>query len=156
VKKKIMLATIAVLASGCGPEVDPAEDDPPGVLEYEMPDAKFYRLDRRVEMVGVNPAADSSGCGLLTDRAYEDLMGALEGLDPDAEYDWPECEYSPVSLVHLEGFTHSPFGCSWYCCHPDLSKIALVYFAVGSTFDGPDPNINGEIYVALEPDVPCP
>jgi hypothetical protein len=32
----------------------------------------------------------------------------------------------------------------------------LVYFAVGSSLHGPDPNIDGEIYVALEPDMPCP
>ncbi len=156
--KAIVISTLTAAIAGCGPEVgdDGDEDEPPGTLEYEMPVAKFYRLDRRVDMVGVDPAVDSSGCGFLTDRAYQDLVGALERLDPDAEYDWPECEYDPEASVYLDDFTHSPFGCSWYCCHPDLLNIAIVYFAVGSTLDGPDPNIDGEIYVALEPDQPCP
>ena len=121
-----------------------------------MPVVRFYRLDRRVDMVGVDPAVDPSGCGLLTDRAHEDIVGTLDGLDPNAEYIWPECEYSPEGLVHLDGFTHSPFGCSWYCCHRDLLRIAVAYFAAGSNLDGQRPNIDGEPYVALEPDMPCP
>lgn len=154
--KAIVNSVLAVFLAGCGPEDGNDEHEPPGTLEYEMPVAKFYRLERRVEMVGVDPSVDPSGCGFLTDRAYEDLAGALDGLDPNAEYAPPECEYSPEASVYLEGFTRSPFGCSWYCCHRDLLPIAVVYFAVGSTLDGPDPNINGEIYVALEPDMPCP
>jgi hypothetical protein len=151
-----VFSVLALVAPGCGPEHGEGGDEPPGTLEYEIPTARFYRLERRVDMIGVDPAVDSSGCGFLTDRAYQDLVSALDQIDPNAEYMAPECEYDSEGMVHLEGFTHGPFACSFYCCHPDLLPIAVVYFAVGSTLDGPDPNIDGEIYVALEPDVPCP
>lgn len=154
--QSIVTSAFLVAAMGCGPDV-PDEDAPPGALEYEMPVARFYRLDRRVDVVGVDPAVDPSGCGLLTDRAHGDIVDTLDGLDPTAEYAWPECAHGPPEAsIHLEGFTHSPFGCSWYCCHPDLLRIAVAYFAVGSNLDGQRPNIDGEPYVALEPDVPCP
>jgi hypothetical protein len=149
------IATIAV-ALGCGPEDGDDEDEPPGVLEYEIPTARLYRLDRRVDIVGVDPMVDRSGCGFLTDRAYDDLVGTLEGLDPHAAYDWSDCEYSPEGLLYLDGFARSPFECNWYCCHTDLLPIAVVYFAAVSKLYGPDPSINGEPYVAFEPDEPCP
>lgn len=150
----ILVLAIAIVA-GCGPESG-GDDDPPGKLEYEDPYTQYYRLDRRVDMVGVDPEVDRSGCGFLTDRAYDDLVGTLETLDPNAEYDWSECESNPNGLLYLEGFTHSPFPCSWYCAHPDLLPIAVVYFAVGGNLYDEGPSINGEIYVALEPDMPCP
>ena len=151
----IAVATIAV-ALGCGPEVGGDDDDPPGVLEYEIPTARFYRLDRRVDMVGVDPMVDRSGCGFLTDRAYDDLVGTLGALDSSAEYEWSGCDYSPNGLLYLDGFEHSPFECNWYCCHVELLSIAVAYFGVGSNIYGQRPNIDGEPYVALEPDVPCP
>jgi hypothetical protein len=153
-RKVMMVSAIAVLAVGCGP--DASDDEPPGTLEYETPTAQFYRLDRRLDIVGVDPTVDRSGCGLLTDRAYEDLVETFDALDPNVDYDRSDCEYSPEGLVYIEGFTYSPFSCSWYCCHIDLLPIAVVYFAAGSTLYGPDPNINGETYVAIEPDEPCP
>lgn len=153
--KAVIVTTLTLAALGCGPEIDDA-DDPPGMLEYEDPFVRYYRLGRRVDIVGTDPATDPSGCGLLTDRAYEDLAGTLDQLDSNAEYEAPDCDYDPESLVYIEGFARSPFLCDWYCCHHDLLPIALVYFAAGSTIDGPDPNINGEIYVALKPDMPCP
>jgi hypothetical protein len=74
------------------------------------------------------------------------------------DYGWAECfpEYDPKGLLYLEGFTHSPFLCEWYCCHPELIRVATVYFAVGSNLYDQEPNIDGEPYVALEPDLPCP
>jgi hypothetical protein len=153
--KAITISTIAALAAGCGPEA-PDENEPPGMLEYEIRVARFYRLDRRVDMIGVDPMNDRSGCGFLTDRAYEDIVGTLENLDPNARYTRSNCTHRADGLLYIEGFSHSPFACSWYCCHDDLLPIGIAYFAVGSTLYGPDPNINGEIYVSLEPDMPCP
>jgi hypothetical protein len=155
IHKSIMITTISVTGAGCGPELDD-RDDPPGVLEYETPTASYYRLDRRVDAVGVDPMADPTGCGFLTDRAHGDLVGTISVLDPNAAYDWSDCDNAPNGLLYLEGFTHSPFECNWYCCNPDLMPIVIVYFAIGSDLIGPTPNINGGPYVALEPDMPCP
>lgn len=104
------------------------------------------------------PRVDRSGCGLLTDRAYGDLTDTLDALDPGATYDSPdECTYGPPNgLLYIDGFEHSPFECSWYCCNEDLIWAAIVYWAASSGLVGPDPTIDGETYVALEPDVPCP
>lgn len=149
------IAVVTALAISCGPET---EDEPPGVLEYETPVALFYRLDRRVDIVGVDPMVDRSGCGYLTDRAYDDLMTTIDALDPSVDYGQAECfaEVQPESLLHLQGFVHSPFHCEWNCCNEDLIWAAVVYWAAGSSLYGPDPNLNGEPYVALEPDMPCP
>ena len=154
----VIASTIVAVVHGCGPEVGGDGEDPPGMLEYEDPAARYYRLDRRVEIVAVDPMLARSGCGFLTDRAYDDLTGTLASLDSGAKYDSPrECTYGPPNgLLHLDGFDHSPFECSWYCCNEDLIWAAIVYWAAASSFYGQDPNINGEIYVALEPDVPCP
>lgn len=151
-----VISILAALVLGCGPEVDDDEGAPPGTLEYEDPLARYHRLDRRVDIIGLDPMVDHSGCGFLTDRAYDELLEALGTLDSQAEYATSECEYEGDGLVYLEGFTHSPFSCTWYCCHLDLLPVAVVYFAVGSNLDGQYPNIDGEPYVALEPDMPCP
>jgi hypothetical protein len=34
--------------------------------------------------------------------------------------------------------------------------MVIVYWAAASRLYGQDPNIDGEIYVALEPDMACP
>jgi hypothetical protein len=153
--KMIVISTLPALMMCCGPDT-PDEDEPPGTLEYEIPTGRFYRLDRRLEIVGEDPMVDRSGCGLLTDRAYEDLMSTVDGLDPNAEYERTDCESSPDGLLHIEGFVHSPFDCNWYCCHGNLLPMVIVYWAAGSSLYGQTPNIDGEPYVALEPDVPCP
>jgi RNA polymerase sigma factor (sigma-70 family) len=46
--KTIIASTIAVIAAGCGPEVDGDGHEPLGELVYEHPASAFYRLDRRV------------------------------------------------------------------------------------------------------------
>jgi hypothetical protein len=156
--KIILLPPIAALALGCGPEVHDDGDGPPGVLEYEIPTNRFYRLDRRLDIVGVDPMVDRSGCGLLTDRAYDDLMDTLDALDPHQDYDQAECfaDFDPDGLLYIQGFTHSPFRCNWYCCNEELLQAVIVHWAALSNLWGQGPNIDGEIYVALEPDVPCP
>lgn len=154
-RKTMMISAIVVFAVGCGPGL-PDEDEALGTLEYETPTAQFYRLDRRLDIIGVDPMNDRSGCGFLTDRAYEDITRTPEGLDPTAEYHPPDCEYGNDGLLYIEGFTHSPFDCNWYCCNVDLLPMVVAYWAAGSHLYGQTPNIEGELYVALEPDMPCP
>jgi len=157
--KAVIVMTFTVAAFSCGPEVDDA-DDPPGKLEYEDPFLRYYRLDRRVDMVAIDPMLSRSGCGFLTDRAYGDLMSTYGALDPNVDYGaYPDCPHTGPprdNRVYLDGHEYSPFECAWYCCHPDLIRAAIVYWAAATSLDGPDPNINGEIYVALEPEIPCP
>lgn len=147
-----VLTVAAVLGTSCGPEAE--EDVPPGELVYSDALSKIYRFDRRVEVVAVDPMYGQNGCGYLTDRAYEDLETTIAALDPSKDYVHPEtCD--AFENVYIEGFEHSPFKCVWICCHPDLIPIALVYLAVFSNLSDQEPNIDGEPYVALEPDRPC-
>lgn len=154
---KLVAASIAAVAGACGPDLDIDEDEPPGVLEYEHPEDRFYRLDRRVDIVPVDPAYSSRECGYLTDRAYDDLVTTLDALEPAVDYnDYPCREiYDPQGRVHLEGFEHSPFVCDWDCCHPDLGMVSFVYFVVENNFVGIEPVWEGVPYVAIEPDRPC-
>ena len=64
----------------------------------------------------------------------------------------------PLALGRKETLVKAAFvrhGCSWYCCNAELLSIAVVYFAVGSNLYDQGPNIDGEIYVALDPDMTC-
>jgi hypothetical protein len=151
--KALTTIATAVLAVSCGPEVD--EDVPRGELVYADAFSEIYRLDRRVEVVAVDPMFGQEGCGFLTDRAYEDLETTVESLDPRKDYvaDPEQCRAS--ELVYIEGFDHSPFECYWMCCHPDLVPVALVYLAIFSNLSSQTPVIDDEPYVALEPDRPC-
>jgi hypothetical protein len=155
----IITSGIAALLTGCGPEVDDEVGAPPGILEYEDPYARYYRSDRRMDVVAVDPMLGRSGCGLLTDRAYDDLTNTIAALDPSLDYRVQTgCPQSgpPKDLLYIEGFDHSPFSCAWYCCHEELIRATTVYFAVGSNLWGQYPAVDGEPYVALEPVMPCP
>lgn len=151
--RKVLIVAAAALAASCGPEVD--EDVPPGELVYSDAFSAIYRIDRRMEVVAVDPMLGQTGCGYLTDRAYEDIEATIEALDPSKDYvaDPEVCE--ALEKVYIEGFEHSPFECFWMCCHRDLVPIALVYFAIFEGLYDKPPNIDGEVYVALEPDRPC-
>lgn len=153
----LVIASALAVQGGCGPEVPNEKIDPPGVLEYETPVAQYFRQDRRVEVVALDPILALDGCGYLTDRAYDDLVDTIDTLDPSADYVWSNClpDADPKGLVHLDGFEHSPFVCDWDCCHVDLGSIALVYFVVGSNLVDQWPVIDDVPYVALEPDRPC-
>lgn len=153
----IITSSIALLAVACGPDVADGENDPPGSLVYEDPASEFYRLDRRVEVIALDPTLSRDGCGFLTDRAYDDLVTTIDALDPAADHVWSDClpNAHPRGLVHLEGFEHSPFECDWSCCHADLLRVALVYFVVANNLVHQEPVIDGEPYDALEPDQPC-
>jgi hypothetical protein len=151
-KETLIVAIVAWVAS-CGPEVD--EDMPPGELVYADAIKEIYRLDRRIEVVAVDPMLGRDGCGYLTDRAVDDIETTLASLDPSKDYVPPDTCHA-LEKVYIEGFEHSPFKCFWMCCHADLVPIALVYFAILSTVTDKPPNIGGEPYIALEPDQPCP
>lgn len=152
-KKALNVLAAMVFAASCRPESD--EDTPPGELVYSDTIEEIYRLDRRIEVVAVDPVRGLQGCGYLTDRAYEDIDTTVEALDPRKDYlaDPERCD--ALDKVYIEGFEHSPFACDWICCNLDLAPVATVYFAILQTLSDKPPNIDGEIYVALEPDRPC-
>lgn len=153
-RKALIVAAAATWAASCGPDV--TQDVPSGDLVYSDAFSEIYRLDRRVEVVAVDPMFGQDGCGYLTDRAYEDLETTIEALDPRKDYvaDPEVCQ--ALEKVYIEGFEHSPFECYWMCCHHDLMPIANVYLAVFSNLSNQEPIIDGEPYVALDPDQPCP
>lgn len=163
--KPLIMSAIVSFTLACGPEAGDG-DDIPGKLEYEQQEERLHRLDRRVDVSFEYPGEDRVRweCGLLTDRAYDELEGTLAALDPGVDYGYDpdvlECE-RPGALVHIEGFDHSPFECSYACCHSDLHWAAVVYSMILNNFSGIYPTIGiagdeGEPYVAIEPDLPCP
>ncbi|MCX4242525.1 hypothetical protein [Paraliomyxa miuraensis] len=99
-------------------------------------------------------------CGTLTDRAHDELQATLEGLDPREDHahdpEVPACDPGPGAWVHIEGFDHSPSACDWRCCAPELARAGLVYALVEYHFLGEVLSFDGEPYVAVEPDKPCP
>lgn len=162
-RKPLVTSAIMMLVVACGPQ-DGDGNDAPSKLEYEDSSARLYRLDRRVDVTYEQEREDGvqQVCGLLTDRAYDDLEGMLATLDPSVDYGSHSADCMPdESLVHIEGFEHSPFECSYECCHPDLLWAAFVYDAILKNFDGITPTVGiaggeGEPYVAVEPDQqPC-
>jgi hypothetical protein len=160
----IIVSTIAALAWACGPRVDD-EARPPGELELEYEDSRgrLYRLDRRVEVIYDYEREDGlqEKCGFLTDRAYDELESTLAALDPSVDYGEHPADCTPgEALVYVDGFEHSPFECRLGCCRSGLTWAALVYHMVLVTFDGIVPtigivNVEGEPYIAIEPDQPC-
>ncbi len=155
--KAIIVSIFAMLAVACGPEVGD-EDAPPGTLVYEDSHVGLYRLDRRIDIVIVEEQGERRECGLMTDRAFDDLESALAGLDPSVDYghDPEPQECSAREEIYIDGFEHSPFECNLQCCHPELRRVAVVYTMVINNVYGATPIIDGEPYVALEPDQPCP
>lgn len=99
-------------------------------------------------------------CGILTERAYTELEDDLAALDPREDYgyepDVDECTTPAGAWVHIEGFEHSPFLCAWYCCRPELTRAALIYSIMVANVQGGGANVEGEPYVAIEPDQSCP
>lgn len=161
--KPPIVSGILLFALACGPETG-EQNDIPGKLEYEELYNRVYRDDHRIDVIQALPGDDSEHreCGFLTDRGYNDLDGTLEALDPSADYgEHPaDCD-THGALVYIEGFEHSPFDCSYECCHADLLWAAVVYSMVLNNFDGITPTIGiaggeGEPYVAIDPDRPCP
>jgi hypothetical protein len=159
-RKPLITLAMMMFVLACGPEAG-EEDDIPGKLEYEQPLDRVYRVDHRIDVIFEYPGdnGERRDCGLLTDRAYDELESTLAALDPSVDYGYDpdvlDCERSDA-LVHIEGFEHSPFECSYDCCHPDLYWAAVVYSMILNNFWGGYPTIDGEPYVAIEPDVTCP
>lgn len=163
--KTIALPLVAACALACGPTVRDEEPEPLGALEYEYavwPGGDWYRLERRVEYVPGEAAWDQPKCGFLTERAHGELEAAIAALDPNVDFGdgcrGDDCGYSdcPDAWVHLEGFEHSPFSCDLYCCPDALRTIPWVYFHAANNLAGDVFEIDGEPYVATEPDQPCP
>lgn len=159
--RAIVLAT-AVLTLGCGPEVDDEDGGgppPPGELVYEDSYSRLYRLERRVEVVYDYERGDgiTRKCGVLTDRAQGELDSTLASLDPSVDYgEHPTDCMTYDALVYVDEFRHSPFECVFGCCHPELAWAVFVYSMVLNNFDGLEPVLDGEPYIAIEPDQPCP
>jgi hypothetical protein len=157
--KVIIGSIITAFASACGPHVND-EERPPGELVYEEPLERLYRLERRVEVIYDFERDDGleGKCGILTDRAYDELESTFAALEPSVDYGYDpdvlDCERSPA-LVHIDGFEHSPFECGSSCCHRDLYPVAFVYSMILNNFWGAHPTVDGEPYVAIEPDQPC-
>ncbi len=156
--KPFLMLAIVMFVSACGPQAG-QKDDIPGKLEYEQRDERVYRLDRRIDASFETEHGERWECGFLTDRAYDDLESTLAALDPSVDYGYDpdvlDCQ-RPQALVHIEGFEHSPFECGFECCHPDLHWVAIVYNMSLNNFFGITATIDGEHYVAIEPDVTCP
>lgn len=56
----------------------------------------------------------------------------------------------------IEGFRHSPFACDELCCHPELAPVPRVYFHVFNDLHDTVIEVDGEPYLALDLDQPCP
>jgi hypothetical protein len=158
-------ATIALAltsALGCSPQADD-DLEPLGALEYEHPYTRTHRLDRRIDIFYIPTMGEPERheCGLLSERAFGDLEDTLAALDPHVDYgydrDVDECTTPPGAQVHIEGFEHSPFDCDFQCCRPELARAAVVYMLIDTYFpDGDVLEFDGEPYVVIEPDEPCP
>ncbi|MCX4241336.1 hypothetical protein [Paraliomyxa miuraensis] len=153
-------ASIAIaLTLGCGPESGDG-DELSGTLEYERPDEqRIYRQGRRVDILLEEEQGTRRECGALTDRALGDIEGTISELDPSVDYDHDpdvlECD-RPGAWIHIEGFEHSPFECSWECCQPELMPAAVAYLMIVTNVRYSTPvEVDGEPYVAVELDEQC-
>jgi len=168
VSRSWIKACVFLLCSGCDSSSgDPSR--PQGTLEYEGGVFEGYRLERRIEIVAgdqfvptMNASNDGRGCGILTDRAFDQLETTIAGLDPGVDYDFgerdEECSYTdnPAARIYLPGFEHSPFSCDEFCCNEDLMGVPLVYLHVFNNLAGTVLVVDGEPYVAIDPDQSCP
>ena len=109
---------------------------------------------------------------MSSERAYTELEETFAALDPAGNYGCgPEdhgCD--PEILIHVEGFEHSPFACEFpitiagvercehLCCRPGLARAPLIYWLIiNSLVWDEDPWVfEGDPYVTIEPDEPCP
>jgi hypothetical protein len=156
--KPLLTLALTMLVLACGPNAG-NEDDIPGELVYEERGERLYRLDRRVDLIFDYEREDDleRKCGILTDRAYDELDSTLAALEPSVDYgEHPASCSTSGALVHVDDFEHSPFECAFGCCHPDLLWAAVVYTMILNNFHGGHPTIEGEPYVAIEPDQRCP
>lgn len=155
----IITLVLASAISACAHE--PSDDpEPLGGLEFEHSYVRIHRLDRRIDVVLVEGDEERRECGVLSDRAYVDLEDTLAALDPREDYGYDaavdQCTTPPGASVHIEGFDHSPFSCDFQCCRPALARAGLVYSLIEYHFHGGTLPIDGEPYVAVERDEPCP
>jgi hypothetical protein len=112
----------------------------------------------RKAIIASTIAAFASTCGPRVDNeerppgelVYEDSFERLYRLDRRIEviYDFERED-------GLEGFDHSPFSCDCHCCPAELRMVPWVYFHAANNLQGAVFEIEGEPYVAIEPDQPC-
>lgn len=155
-----LVPPLMLLGLGCEPAPDePAP--PPGSLEYESRLTNIYRLDRRIDVIRTVDGEVDRSCGILSDRAFHDLQGAIDALDPTVDYDFgldgEDCTYvgGPEAQIHLPGFEHSPFSCDEFCCQADLRPVPRVYLHAINNLEGTVFEVDGEPYVAVEPNESC-
>lgn len=158
---RLISLSLLLLLAACEPDEANDGTTPPGALEYEGTVHNGYRLDRRVDIVPVDPDRPSS-CAYLTDRALRDIEDTIAALDPSIDYGFEAsgqaCAYihSPGAQIHLAGFQLSPFSCDELCCHEDLAAIARVYFHVANNLEDTVFEVDGEPYLAIDPEQACP
>lgn len=167
---------VAALSITCGPAA-PAEPEAAGVLEYDGYGVRLYRLGRRVDaFVQGEGDVEHHECGMMSERAHDELEDVLATLDPAVELgcDPETSNRSPEARIHVAGFEHSPFACGNpitivgfdeppyvcepVCCRPGLEGAVRIYQLVAFYFaQSKEPlEVDGEPYVAIEPDEPCP
>lgn len=155
----VVLVILTAIAAACEPEPT-GEPEPKGLLEFEHPYIRLYRLDQRVDAKLVEGNTEHRECGVLSERAYTELESTISGLSPRVDYSYDrtttECTDPPGALIYIEGFEHSPFSCDFSCCGTDLSRAALIYSFIESNLRGNMPTYDGEPYVAVERIEPCP
>jgi len=155
---------VALLLAACDAERGDGDGEPAslGQLEYAGGVNEIYREGHRVEVVVVTEPDHPRACGFLTDRAYDDIEQTIAALDPKVDYDFERgnepCKYSdsPAAEIYIEGFEHSPFSCDSFCCRPELSTVAITYLHVANNLEGTVLEVDGEPYVAIDPEKPCP
>lgn len=161
---------VAALASvlACGPEITDDEPQPIGQLELDYgywatygdgwETGEWYRSGRRIQLFPEHNPSLEPMCGILTVEAHDRLEQTIAALDPSVDYDLPPgetCGWSegPGSRVHLEGFTHSPFSCSWLCCRDELQWIANIYVLAANELSDDPIEVHDQPFPAIE--APC-
>lgn len=149
----VVLVTLMGLAVACEPEPT-GEPEPMGVLEFEHPYIRIYRLDQQIDARLVEGNTERRECGVLSERAHTELESTIAALNPRTDYSYDptttECTEPPGAMIYIEGFEHSPFSCDFLCCGTELSRAALTYSFIESNLRGNMPTYDGEPYLAVE------
>ena len=166
------LSLLALLGFGCEASERSLDEHERGDLILSSTAGELYRMDRRVELVALDPRYPSRpGCGYLTERAEVDIDRVLASLNPKGEYAvdvdacrrrWPE---GASKSIHIQGFTHSPFVCTSLfdgCCTEEIVPLEALYVRVmaylegfGEDNDAALESLGIETYPMIEPDEPC-
>jgi hypothetical protein len=166
--KTITAFVVAAFFLGCGPAADD-EPDRVGHIEYEYGPwaargvgweaGEWYRAGRRIELWPEKNPYEPHVCAMLTPEAYDELERTIAALDPNVDYALADGECSwqdaPSAVIHIEGFTHSPFWCDWVCCREELVLIPSTYFLAANELSDDPIEIHGEAYPVVDVDESC-